>query len=769
MTDLKSQEYIKALQYHEAGKPGKISLRPTKELNTQHDLSLAYSPGVAAPCLEIEKNPDDIYKYTSRGNTVAVISNGTAVLGLGAIGAAASKPVMEGKAVLFKKFADIDGFDIQVDCTDPEEFINTVKHLGYSWGGINLEDIKAPECFIIEEKLKEYMDIPVFHDDQHGTAIITAAGLINALFLTDRDIAKTKIVVNGAGAAAIACINLIILLGANKDNIILCDTKGVIYKGRTDGMNKWKEEKAVNTKLRTLEEAMIGADVFIGLSVKGVVSKEMVASMAKSPIIFAMANPDPEITPEDINSVRDDAIVATGRSDYNNQINNVMGFPYIFRGALDVRAKCINEEMKIAAAKALADLARLPVPGEVYRAYGSGHKSFGPQYIIPVPFDPRLISTIPVAVAQAAISSGVARITHLDIKAYKAELASRLNPTSSYMHFVYERMQHSETQRVVFAEGEEEEVIKAAMMMRDEHYGKPIIVGRSTKIDPKVISLGENYTLDGISVVNAANTPNLDKYIDYLYTKLQRKGYLYRDCARMVKLDRNVFAACMIACGDADAMVTGVTKSYFNCLDDICKVIRPKEGKRILGYSILLSNKHNVIIADNTACEFPLAQDLAEITIQTAKTAKMLGFKPRVAVVSYSNFGNPMREKTSRVRDAVALLDKMDLDFEYDGEMSVDVALNPNLRKLYPFCRLKGPANILIMPGLHSAAISTHLLEELAGGIFIGPILDGFEYPVQIVGVGSSATEILKVAAFAAIDAINRNKKKTSHKKDKAK
>lgn len=766
MDNSKSPEYLKALEYHQSGKPGKIALRPTKPLDTQQDLALAYSPGVAAPCLEIQKNPDDIYKYTARGNTVAIISNGTAVLGLGAIGAAASKPVMEGKAVLFKKFADIDGFDVQVDCTDPDEFINVVKHLGYSWGGINLEDIKAPECFIIEEKLKEYMDIPVFHDDQHGTAIITAAGLINAAFLTDRKLSDLKIVVNGAGAAAIACINLIISLGANKNNIILCDTKGVIYKGRTDGMNKWKEAKASDTKCRTLAEAMVGANVFLGLSVKGAVTAEMVASMSSSPIIFAMANPDPEITPADIRSVRDDAIIATGRSDYNNQINNVMGFPYIFRGALDVRAKCINEEMKIAAATAIAELARLPVPGEVYRAYGSGHKSFGPNYIIPVPFDPRLITTIPVAVAQAAIASGVTKIKTLDVKAYKAELASRLNPTSSYMHFVYERIQHSEMQRVIFAEGEEEEVIKAAMMMRDEHYGKPIIVGRKSKIDPIVASLGEGYNLEGITVMNAAINKNIDIYIEYLYQKLQRKGYIHRDCARMVKTDRNVFAACMIACGDADAMVTGTTKSYFNCLDDICKVIQPKQNKRILGYSILLSNKHNVIIADNTACEFPLAQDLVEITIQTAQAAKILGFKPRVAVVSFSNFGNPMREKTSRVRDAVAVLDKMDLDFEYDGEMSVDVALNPNLRKLYPFCKLTGPANVLIMPGLHSAAISTHLLEELAGGIFIGPILDGFEYPVQIVAMGASASDILKVSAFAAIDAINAKKdKKTKEPK----
>jgi len=753
-----SPDYIKALEYHEKGQPGKIALKPTKHLSTQHDLALAYSPGVAAPCLEIKDNPDDIYRYTARGNTVAVITNGTAVLGLGNLGAAASKPVMEGKAVLFKKFADIDCFDLEVDTSDPDEFINAVKYLGYTWGGINLEDIKAPECFIIEEKLKELMDIPVFHDDQHGTAIITAAGLINAVFLTEREMSEIKLVVNGAGAAAMACINLAVSLGVNKNNIILCDTHGVIYKGRPEGMNKWKEEKAVDTPHRTLAEAIKNADVFYGLSAKGAMTKEMVASMAPKPIIFAMANPDPEITPEDIKSVRDDAIIATGRSDYDNQINNVMGFPYIFRGALDVRARCINEEMKIAAAHALADLARKPVPEEVYRAYDSERKSFGPDYIIPVPFDPRLITTIPVAVAQAAIKSGVAKITELDVKKYKSQLASRLNPTSNYMQFVFDKISHGPKQRVIFAEGEEEEVIKAAMMMRDEHYGEPIIIGRATKINPIVESLGEGYRLDGILVMNAALNKNLSKYIDHLYSKLQRHGYLYRDCARLVKTDRNVFAACMIACGDADAMVTGLTKSYYDSIDDISKVIRAKDGKRLVGYSIMLSNDRNIIFADNTFCELPQAEDLVEITLQTAEIAKSMGYAPRIAIVSFSNFGNPLRAKSARVRDAIAMLDKMELDFEYDGEMSAEVALNVNLQKLYPFCRLKGPANVLIMPGLHSAAISTHLLEELAGGVFIGPLLNGFEYPVQIIAMGSSASDILEVAAFAALDAINGKK-----------
>lgn len=753
-----SQEYKKALEYHMQGTPGKVSLKPTKQLISQRDLALAYSPGVAAPCLEIKKNPDDIYKYTAKGNMIAVITNGTAVLGLGDLGAAAAKPVMEGKAVLFKKFADIDSVDIEVDTRDPETFINVVKYLGESWGGINLEDIKAPECFEIEEKLKEQMNIPVFHDDQHGTAIITAAGLINAVHLTGRKMSEIKVVVNGAGAAAMSCIDLAVALGVDHNNVILCDTRGVIYKGRTEGMNKWKEARAADTKLRTLEEAMNGADVFLGLSVKGAVDKSMVKSMAKQPIVFAMANPDPEITPEDILSVRDDAIIATGRSDYNNQINNVMGFPYIFRGALDVRATAINQEMKIAAAKALAELARKPVPEEVYKAYGQTKKKFGPEYIIPVPFDPRLITTIPVAVAKAAIESGVSKIKDLDMRKYKTELASRLNPASNYMTFIYNKLKSSEKQRVIFAEGEDEEVIKAAMMMRNEEYGEPIIVGRESKIMPIIAGMGNGYNLDGITIMNAAINHRLDEYIDSLYKKLQRKGYLRRDIARMVKNNRDVFSACMIDCGDADAMVTGISRSYYNNLDDIVKVIEPKSNKRIMGYSVLISSKDNIIIADNTICELPTSDDLVEITLQTAEIAKSMGHTPRVALLSYSNFGNPMREKASRIRDAVAKLDSMKLDFEYEGELSADVALNVNLHKLYPFCRLSGAANVLIMPGLHSASISAGIMESLSGGVLVGPILDGFEYPVQIVHMGSSATEILRIAAFAAVEALNRKK-----------
>ncbi|WP_425361018.1 NADP-dependent malic enzyme [Candidatus Tisiphia endosymbiont of Stenodema calcarata] len=754
MGEMNKINYLKALEYHQKGKPGKIAIAATKPLDTAHDLALAYSPGVAAPCLEIAKNIDDIYKYTARGNLVAVITNGTAVLGLGSIGAAASKPVMEGKAVLFKNFADIDSIDLEIDTTDPDEFVNAVKYLNYSFGGINLEDIKSPECFIIEEKLKSCMQIPVFHDDQHGTAIIAAAGLINAAYLTNRSLDSLKIVISGAGAAAIACIELLIALSVDKKNVILCDKIGVVYQGRQEGMNKWKELYAVETDLRTLSDAMKSADVFLGLSVKGTVSKEMVASMAANPIIFAMANPDPEITPEDIQLVRSDAIIATGRSDYNNQINNVMGFPYIFRGALDVRATTINQEMKIAAATSLAELARQAVPNEVYKAYPGKKMVFGSDYIIPVPFDPRLITIVPVAVAKAAIDSGVAKITEFDVKNYAKELESRLNPTSHYMNLLFERIQQSTPQRIVFAEGEEEEVIIAAMSMRDASHAHPILVGRYDKISAVLNRIGMNYDLDGITIMNAAINQNLDKYIDTLYSRLQRKGYLYRDCARLVKSDRNIFSAIMVACGDADCMVTGVTKSYYSSLEDIMKVMEAKENNRILGYSILIAKEHNIIIADNSVAELPNEQDIVEITLQTANIAKNMGMTPKVALLSFSTFGNPMREKANRVREAVRILDSMSLDFEYDGEMSANVALNPN-RNSYKFCRLSGSANVLIMPGLHSAAISTQLLQELAGGVFIGPIINGFEYPVQIVQMGSSASEITKIATFACIDAIN--------------
>ncbi len=764
MDEMNTINYTEALEYHEKDKPGKIAISATKPLITQHDLSLAYSPGVAAPCLEITKDTDDIYKYTARGNLVAVISNGTAVLGLGNLGAAASKPVMEGKAVLFKKFADIDAIDLEVDTNDPEEFINAVKYLGYSVGGINLEDIKAPECFVIEEKLKSLMDIPVFHDDQHGTAMITAAGLINAAHITNRRLENLKIVVNGAGAAAIACIDLLIALGADKSKIILCDTKGVIYQGRTDGMNKWKELHAHNTALRTLEEVLKDADVFIGLSVKGAVTKAMVSKMANNPIIFAMANPDPEITPEEVKQVRTDAIIATGRSDYNNQVNNVMGFPYIFRGALDVRAKTINTEMKIAAAKAIAELARKPVPEEVYKAYAGRKMIFGNEYIIPVPFDPRLITVVPVAVAKAALDSDVAKISDFNLNKYKKELESRFSPTSHYINLLAKKIHNAPLKRIIFAEGEEEGVIVAAIMMRDEKYGNPILIGHTERIEAQLKQLGQNISLDGITIMNAVLTDKLEIYIDYLYKRLQCKGYLYHDCAKLVKTDKNIFAACMLACGDGDALLTGVTKRYVDSLEDILKVISRKPNRRILGYSIMIAKDNNIIISDNCITEYPSSAELVEIAAQTAEIAKDMGVIPRVALLSFSSFGNSSQEKTARIREAVNILDNlsqdksklndMEVDFEYDGEMSVKVALDSNLPKLYKFCRLSGPANVLIMPDLNSAAIYTELLQEFSSNSFIGPITNGFEKPVQILQATASASEILKIATFACVESI---------------
>lgn len=754
MKDKKYSEYLNALEYHQRNKPGKISIQPTKPLSTQHDLALAYSPGVAAPCLEIHKNEEDIYKYTAKGNMVAVISNGTAVLGLGSIGAPASKPVMEGKAVLFKKFADIDSVDIEVDTQDPEEFINAIKYLGPSWGGINLEDIKAPECFIIEEKLKKLMNIPVFHDDQHGTAIISSAAIINALYLTNRDIKKVKMVVNGAGAAAIACINLFYKIGVPKENITLCDTKGVIYKGRTEGMNPWKQEKAIDTSHRTLADALKGADIFMGLSVKGAVSQEMVKSMAPSPIIFAMANPDPEITPEEIRAVRSDAIIATGRSDYNNQVNNVMGFPYIFRGALDVRATCINDEMKLAAVYALAELARKPVPNEVYRAYGGMKKIFGPEYIIPVPFDPRLISTVSSAVAKAAIDSGVAKIKDLDLKEYKRRLQEKLNPALAYTQNLRAKILNSPKKRVIFAEGEEEETIKAAILMRDEGYGTPIIVGREEKINGAMKSMGSGYHLDGITIMNAAINSKIDQYIEHLYNKLARNGYLMRDCARMVKTDKNVFSACMLECGDADVLITGLTKSFYDSLSDIKKVINPKQDHVLLGYSVFLHHTDHIIISDNTICDSPSVEEMLKITKQTAQISTNMGIKPKIALVSHSNFGNHKSDRSSVIRKVIEQLDQQKVSFEYDGEISVEVALNKELQKLYPCSKLTGPANILIMPNLDSAAISASLLKQFSGGNFIGPILNGFKQPVQIVPINSSADEILQIAIFGIMEAI---------------
>jgi malate dehydrogenase (oxaloacetate-decarboxylating)(NADP+) len=740
---------LEALLFHSSGKPGKVEMTPTKALNTQRDLALAYSPGVAIPCLEIAKNPDLAYDYTAKGNYVAVISNGTAVLGLGNLGALASKPVMEGKSVLFKRFADIDSVDIEVATENAEEFINAVRYLGPTWGGINLEDIKAPECFIIESRLKELMDIPVFHDDQHGTAIISAAGIINALHISNKKIENIKLVVNGAGAAGIACLELLKSMGLPHNNALLCDTKGVIFKGRAEGMNQWKSAHAADTKDRTLVDAMKNADVFLGLSVKGAVTKEMVKSMAKNPVIFAMANPDPEITPEDVHSVRDDAIVATGRSDYENQVNNVMGFPYIFRGALDVRASTINEEMKIAAAKAIAQLAREHVPEEVIKAYGKTDMKFGRHYIIPTPFDNRLISVVPVAVAKAAVESGVARkpITNWDL--YKKQLQARKDPTSNSLSLIFEKLKQ-QPKNVIFAEGERPEIIRVASMWRDNNYGKPILIGKENVI----LNNMKEMEIDpqGIKIYNASISEENTQYADYLYSKLQREGVLRSDCVRMINHDRNFFAASMLACGDADAMITGVTRGYRKSLTDVWKVIKNKKDKIVLGISMIIAKNRTIFIADTACSEISSSEHLVAIATQSAKKVEDMGYEPRVAFLSFSNFGSALKKESSRIKQAVEILDNMKVKFEYDGEMSADVALNAEKLARYPFCRLTAPANILICPGLHSANIATKLLGEMGNCSVVGPILIGFEKSVQIVTMGSTLNDILNMAAFAAVD-----------------
>lgn len=744
-----------ALYYHSMGQPGKISITPTKPLITQRDLALGYSPGVAVPCIKIHENKDAAYDYTSKGNLVAVISNGTAVLGLGDLGALAGKPVMEGKSILFKRFADIDSIDIEVDSKDVDTIVSTVRAISPTFGGINLEDIGAPDCFIIEQRLKELCDIPVFHDDQHGTAIVTAAGIINACHITGRDLSKIKVVANGAGSAGIACIELLKHMGVKHENVLLCDRSGVIYEGRNDSsMNQWKSAHAVNTKKRTLTEALDGADVFLGLSSAGAVTKEMVKNMAKQPIIFAMANPVPEILPEEALEVRPDAIIATGRSDYPNQVNNVMGFPYIFRGALDVRASEINTAMKVACAEAIAELARQDVPDEVVAAYSNKAMKYGPEYIIPTPFDPRLITTIPMAVAKAAMDSGVARRPIVDFEAYKRSLSARLDPAANSMANIFDAVRAT-PQRVIFAEGEEEKVIRAAIHWRDNAYGHPILVGRPERIRATVHRLGIKHA-DSLEIVNAAITPHLNTYITHLFKKLGRKGFLMRDVERMVKNDRNIFASCMLAAGHGDVMVTGLTRNYYRALENISRVIDTKEGECLLGTSMLVTKNRTVFISDTVMHELPEAEELAHIAVRTARKVQQLGFEPRVAMLSYSNFGNPMKEKGKRIRDAVTLLDqRTDIDFEYEGEMSAETALNKDVMALYPFCRLSGPANVLIMPGLHSAHLSTALLDELDVGNVIGPILVGLEKPVQIVGMNATVADIINMAAIGAVDAID--------------
>jgi malate dehydrogenase (oxaloacetate-decarboxylating)(NADP+) len=736
MADLTRPSFTdeEALAFHATGKPGKIEITPTKPMATQRDLALAYSPGVAVPVRAIAENPERAYDYTAKGNLVAVISNGTAILGLGDLGALASKPVMEGKAVLFKRFADVDSIDLEIDTKDVEEFIGAVRYLGPSFGGINLEDIKAPECFIIEERLRELMDIPVFHDDQHGTAIISAAGIINACHLTGRKLADLKVVVNGAGAAGIACLELLKAMGLPNGNAILCDTKGVIYRGRTEGMNQWKSAHAVETKARTLEDAMKDSDVFLGLSVKGAVTQDMVKSMRKAPIIFAMANPDPEITPEEVKAVRPDAIVATGRSDYPNQVNNVLGFPYIFRGALDVRATTINEAMKIAAAEALAELAREDVPDEVAMAYRGKRPTYGPDYIIPVPFDPRLISRVSAAVAEAAIKSGVARRELKDIGEYHYKLTARLDPSALLFQNITASVR-AHPKRVVFAEGEEDSVIRAAAAFQNAGLGKALLVGREDIIRDSAKRAGVDPHSLEIRVPHSAQEASA--YTATLYKRLQRRGALYRDAVRLVTNDRNVYAASMLAAGDADAMVTGVTRAYQAALNDVRLVLDPPKGERPVGVNLIFSKGRVIFVADTA--------------VQAAHVAKNFGFTPRVALLASSTFGFPRSERSERIVEAVHILDRRGVDFEYDGEIAVDVALDPQKLALYPFARLTETANVLIMPAIHSASISTKFLNELGSVSVLGPLLVGLEKPVQIAPLGAKMSEIYNAAVIAAL------------------
>lgn len=737
-----------ALAYHLEPTPGKIEVIASTAMTTQRDLSLAYSPGVAVPVQAIADDPALAYDYTSKGNMVAVISNGTAILGLGNLGALASKPVMEGKAVLFKRFADVNAIDIELDTEDPDEFINAVKLMGPTFGGINLEDIKAPECFIIEQRLKEIMDIPVFHDDQHGTAVICAAGLINALHISGKKIGECQIVLNGAGAAGIACIELLKSMGATHDNCIVCDTKGVIYQGRTDGMNQWKSAHAANTELRTLEEAMKGADVFLGVSAKGAVTPEMVKSMAPHPVIFAMANPDPEITPEEAHAVRSDAIVATGRSDYPNQVNNVLGFPYLFRGALDIHASSINDAMKIACAEALAALAREDVPDEVAMAYGQ-KLTFGRDYIIPTPFDPRLIHVIPPAVAKAGMETGCARRPIIDMDAYENSLRDRLDPTSSILRSLYQRARREQA-RIVFAEGDDERVVRAAVSYVRSGLGQAVVVGRDEQVQGFLNDAGMPEAITEIEVINAAKIDNLSEMSAMLYARLQRRGFDQRDCHKIASRDRHVFASLMLANGEVDGMITGVTRKSAQVLSLINYVFDASPGDGAVGITAVINRGKMVLIADTLVQEWPETHDLADIAERAAEVARSLGLEPRVAFASFSNFGYPVSERAKKMEHASAELDKRGVDFEYDGEMTVDVALNMDVMKDYPFCRLSGPANILVVPARHSASISVKLMQEMGGATVIGPILTGIDKQVKLGSTTSTVTDILHMAVMAA-------------------
>ena len=741
-----------ALEFHSLNKPGKIEINSSKPMTTKRDLALAYSPGVAVPVQAIADDPETAYDYTSKGNLVAVISNGSAILGMGNLGALASKPVMEGKAVLFKRFADIDSIDLEIDSQDSDEIINSIKNFACSFGGINLEDIAAPDCFIIEEKLKEILDIPVFHDDQHGTAIITTAALINALDISGKSIKDIKVVVNGAGASAIACTNLFKNSGVPSENVIMLDRKGVVYRGRTEGMDQWKSAHAVETKKRTLEEAINGADVFLGLSAKGALKKELVKTMAKNPIIFACANPDPEITPEEIMEVRDDAIIATGRSDYPNQVNNLIGFPYIFRGALDVRATTINEEMKVAAANAIAKLAREDVPDEVVAAMGGDRPKYGKDYIIPSTFDPRLISVIPAAVAKAAMDSGVAKKPIKDFEAYRDQLKQRLDPSVTIMQGINSHIKKNQ-KRIVFADGEDENTLKAAIAFKNSKLGTPILIGKKSKIKERIKEIGYNENFD-IEIVNSEDTPKREKYVNFLFEKLQReKGLLERDCDRLVRNDRVVWASCMVACGDADGAVTGNTRRFGASFDKVTQVIDARPGEIMFGLNMVVAKGKTIFVGDTSVNEYPSSEELAEIAISSARVVKMFGFVPKVAFVSHSTFGQPLTSRTKHIKKAVEILKNKNVDFDFDGDMQPDVALNEEYKELYPFSSIVGNANILIMPGQHSAAISYKMMKSLGETKVIGPLLIGLGQPIEIAPLRSSTSEIINLASVAAYSA----------------
>ncbi|MDC0907231.1 NADP-dependent malic enzyme [Candidatus Pelagibacter ubique] len=741
-----------ALEFHSLNKPGKIEINSSKPMTTKRDLALAYSPGVAVPVQAIADDPETAYDYTSKGNLVAVISNGSAILGMGNLGALASKPVMEGKAVLFKRFADIDSIDLEIDSHDADEIINSIKNFACSFGGINLEDIAAPDCFIIEEKLKEILDIPVFHDDQHGTAIITTAALINALDISGKSIKDIKVVVNGAGASAIACTNLFKNSGVLSENVIMLDRKGVVYRGRTEGMDQWKSAHAVETKKRTLEEAINGADVFLGLSAKGALKKELVKTMAKNPIIFACANPDPEITPEEIMEVRDDAIIATGRSDYPNQVNNLIGFPYIFRGALDVRATTINEEMKVAAANAIAKLAREDVPDEVVAAMGGDRPKYGKDYIIPSTFDPRLISVIPAAVAKAAMDSGVAKKPIKDFEAYRDQLKQRLDPSVTIMQGINSHIKKNQ-KRIVFADGEDENTLKAAIAFKNSKLGTPILIGKKNKIKERIKEIGYNENFD-IEIVNSENKEKREKYVNFLFEKLQReKGLLERDCDRLVRNDRVIWASCMVACGDADGAVTGNTRRFGASFDKVTQVIDARPGEIMFGLNMVVAKGKTIFVGDTSVNEYPSSEELAEIAISSARVVKMFGFVPKVAFVSHSTFGQPLTSRTKHIKKAVQILKDKNVDFDFDGDMQPDVALNEEYKELYPFSSIVGNANILIMPGQHSAAISYKMMKSLGDTKVIGPLLIGLGQPIEIAPLRSSSSEIINLASVAAYSA----------------